>query len=83
MLLAAISLLSILTILPYFYFAVFLFCGITEIWGCNVPLVWDACLADSSESGAAFWLASPMLAPSVLVGSGLLVIREEIGDYLM
>ena len=36
---AAISLLSILTILPYFYFAVFLFCGITEIWGCNVPLL--------------------------------------------
>jgi len=42
MFLAAISLLSILTILPYFYFAVFLFCGITEICGCNVPLVWGA-----------------------------------------
>ena len=42
MFLAAISLLSKLTILPYFYFAVFLFCGITEIWGCNVPLVWGA-----------------------------------------
>ena len=82
MLLAAISLLSILTILPYFYFAVFLFCGITEIWGC-LSHCCIACLADSSESGAAFWLASPMLAPSVLVGSGLLVIREEIGDYLM
>jgi len=65
MFLAAISLLSILTILPYFYFAVFLFCGITEICGCNVPLLW-LLVWRRLRCGAAWICLSRWLAPDAL-----------------